>query len=95
MAEDKNEKKEVKTNAEKSASSSAAKIADAAKKINKVSEKISTVAQHKKTKEKLDDIHDQVKNIGKNPKPSYDPNAHEHNDIISKAEKEIKWTIQA
>lgn len=90
MAEDKNEKKEVKTNAEKSASSSAAKIADAAKKINKVSEKISTVAQHKKTKEKLDDIHDQVKNIGKNPKPSYDPNAHEHNDIISKAEKEIK-----
>lgn len=90
MAEDKNEKKEVKTNAEKSASSSAAKIADAAKKINKVSEKISTVAQHKKTKEKLDDIHDQVKNIGKNPKPSYDPNTHEHNDIISKAEKEIK-----
>ena len=90
MAEDKNEKKEVKTNAEKSASSSAAKIADAAKKINKVSEKISTVAQHKKTKEKLDDIHEQVKNIGKNPQPNYDPNAHEHNDIISKAEKEIK-----
>ena len=90
MAEDKEEKKEVKPNAEKSASSSAAKIADAAKKINKVSEKISTVAQHKKTKEKLDDIHDQVQNIGKNPKSSYDVNAHEHDDIISKAEKAMK-----
>lgn len=90
MAEEKDEKRKIETNAEKSASSSAAKFADAAKKINKVSEKISTVAQHKKTKEKLEDIHEQVQNIGKNPKPTYDVNSHDHDDIISKAEKAMK-----